>query len=531
MVYAISALKVDIMEIDSAHYAEMAREMKDTGSFLELKNRTVDDYLDKPPLIFWLSSLMFTLFGTSGFTFRLPAILASLLGFYSVFRFTKLHYGLESGLLAGMILLSSQAYFLYNQNFLTDTLLANFAIFSVWQLSEYLVKRKWYFFLGAFFGLAMAMLSKGPLGLMVPVCGFAVHLIYRREWSNIFRWEWLIGLVVILVILSPMMIGLYRQFGRTGLQFFFWTQSFGRLTGQSHWHNDSTPFFFVHTILWFLLPWSFLFLYGFLQNLFSMSRFSKYTEKVPELITTGGFLLSFLALSASRYKLPQYVLVLLPFAAVIASSAFIKLTGTPGVLVKKKIIIGLHHLISAVYLAGAIAVISFFFPQKNPIPWLILTVGVITFLYLLLSPKTVRYRLVFPIAVIAVIANLVLALYFYPGLMKYQPGKQMAADFLIIHPEPAGHLYGFRYHSPALDFHLGYAPPVINERKLERLLAKQGQVWIVTDNNGKNQLTNRLVATQKVFEHYPVQALTIKFLNHNTRDEVLGSTFLLKLVR
>jgi len=70
------------------------------------------------------------------------------------------------------------------------------------------------------------------------------------------------------VYLSPMLYGLYEQYdasgGRqtyngfitSGIRFYFWTQSFGRLTGESTWSNDTGPFYFIYTFLWAFLPWS-----------------------------------------------------------------------------------------------------------------------------------------------------------------------------------------------------------------------------------------------------------------------------------
>ncbi len=52
------------------------------------------------------------------------------------------------------------------------------------------------------------------------------------------------------ILLIPMSIGLYQQFdlhpekivngkhGVSGLRFFYWSQSFGRITGESPWKND-----------------------------------------------------------------------------------------------------------------------------------------------------------------------------------------------------------------------------------------------------------------------------------------------------
>src|SRR5205085_965020 len=119
-------------------------------------------------------------------------------------------------------------------------------------------------------GMAGAMLTKGPIGLMVPALAIATDAALKRSWSTFFRWQWLVAGVIIMIALSPMLIGLWYQFDEaggketyngfvpSGIKFYFWTQSFGRLTGESTWRNNTGPFFFVHTFLWAFLPWSVL---------------------------------------------------------------------------------------------------------------------------------------------------------------------------------------------------------------------------------------------------------------------------------
>ncbi len=91
LVYGIG-LFLDVMDVDATQYASMAREMLETGNYLKLYNR-YENYLDKPPLIFWLSALSYKLLGVSNFAYKLPSFLFSLLAAYSTYRLAKLYYG------------------------------------------------------------------------------------------------------------------------------------------------------------------------------------------------------------------------------------------------------------------------------------------------------------------------------------------------------------------------------------------------------------------------------------------------------
>ncbi|MDP4935318.1 MAG: hypothetical protein NWR30_11420, partial [Salibacteraceae bacterium] len=106
-----------------------------------------------------------------------------------------------------------------------------------------------------------------------------------------------------------MSIGLYQQWGFKGLRFYYWTQSFGRITGESEWNNHTGFEFFLHTFLWAFLPWSLLAIGAMANKLRQL--------KQGEYLTLGGFLLPFIALSFSKYKLPHYIFVTFPFLAIL----------------------------------------------------------------------------------------------------------------------------------------------------------------------------------------------------------------------
>ena len=134
LVYFFNML-IDIMDIDAAQYASISLEMLTNGSYLEVYHRGAD-YLDKPPMLFWLSSLSLGAFGINNFAYKLPAVLVIILGVYSTYRFTLMWYDRRKALYAALILASTQGMFLMTNDVRTDGMLTGFVIFSVWQLSR-----------------------------------------------------------------------------------------------------------------------------------------------------------------------------------------------------------------------------------------------------------------------------------------------------------------------------------------------------------------------------------------------------------
>src|SRR6516162_3836714 len=102
---------IPLMEIDAAQYANMSREMLIHKNFLQLYDRGAD-YLDKPPMLFWISAASMRLFGINDLAYRLPSLLFAILSIYSTFRFSKLYYEERMAYLSALVLASCQALFL-----------------------------------------------------------------------------------------------------------------------------------------------------------------------------------------------------------------------------------------------------------------------------------------------------------------------------------------------------------------------------------------------------------------------------------
>src|ERR1700679_564974 len=104
---------IDVMDVDAAQYASMSREMLASGHFLQVYDFG-RDYLDKPPFLFWVSSLSMKIFGVNNFAYRFPSFLFSLFAIFSTFKFASLYYKKEIAVLAAIVLASCQALFLIN---------------------------------------------------------------------------------------------------------------------------------------------------------------------------------------------------------------------------------------------------------------------------------------------------------------------------------------------------------------------------------------------------------------------------------
>ncbi|MBL7901543.1 MAG: glycosyltransferase family 39 protein [Bacteroidia bacterium] len=538
LVYVIGIVYVPLMDVDATQYASISLEMLNSGDYLHVIHHE-KDYLDKPPLIFWLGALFYKLFGVHVWSYRLPSFLFTILGIYSTYALGKLFYGKKTGLNAALIIYTTQAFFLMNHDVRTDTILTACIIFSSWQLAEFLQSGRFIYVLGGFTGIALGMLEKGPLGLVVPIMAIGTHILVRRDWKTLFKWQWLAGLLLTAVLLIPMCIGLYEQFdlhpekvvngrqGVSGLRFFFWEQSFGRITGENVWKDDSTVLFFTHTFVWSFIPWFLPAIMAFFSRLGQLIR-SGFKSTETEFLTLGGFLLPFIALSLSHYKLPHYVFVLYPFAAIFTASWLSELELKPSSFLKWTKVQSILCLVMALLL---VVFNVWFFPVYTSLYVSIATVLLLVLLlYAYRQYKHLPEIKLYSVSVFtAVFINFLLNTNFYPQLLNYQGGT-VASRYVKGKNIRADNCYSLNETSFALDVNTGINWVDGTPERIEKALKVKDELWLFTNHDGfMFAKDNYIISDYKRIEHFHVTAMTLPFLNPSTRKEVLEERYILQL--
>ncbi len=523
----VAGLAVKVMDIDAAQYAAMSREMLVNHHYLTVLWKGLD-YLDKPPLLFWLAALSFKLFGVSTIAYKVPSLLMTLLGFYATFRLGKLFYGKNVGLLAAILLSSCQAFIYFTNDVRTDANLAAAVILALWQIMELLQTRKTIYFFGACMGIALAMLAKGPIGLMVPLCAIGSYCFARREPGILFKWYWYAGLALVLLLLTPMLWGLYRQFGPRGLVFYFWTQSFGRITGQSAWRDSSGYFYFVHTFLWAFLPWMLLACYGIGVQIAQVVKRKTSPGGEKETLLLGGILLPFIALSCSHYKLPHYIFVVFPFVAIMTAKTVFDLFENPARKKALSVLSIVQTVVSVLLWVFALVCMTVFFPCKNLLIWLLMApCAILAFYY---SRKTFKgaVRLVLPSLISMLGVNLMLNLHFFPQLLSYQGGSH-AGLFVREHHIPVNRFFAYKISLGSVDFYAQSIVPRLDSASLKDMLQK-GEAWIYCGGPDGKAYIERLGYAPAVvdsFSNMHVAMVTGHALFYKTRPQAVGKQYII----
>lgn len=528
-IYLIGAFTIDLLDNDATQYFTIAMNMYDTGNYMDVTWRPDYNYLDKPPLLFWLSAFSFSVFGLHHFAYRLPSILINLLGIFSTYKLGKKLYNEQVGLLSSIIYAANFAVFVINHDVRTDTMLAGFVIFSIWQLYEYLQTKNKLHFILAFIGIGLSMSTKGPLGLLIPILSIGPFLVYQKRWKDIFKPEWLLGLVIVFITLTPMVYSVYQQHGMEGLKFHFWDQSFGRITGNTKWEDTTGPLFFVHSFLWSFLPWTILALIAYVKKW--IGAIKAYGKIDPfEIITLCGITLVFIAMSMAQYKLPHYIYVVFPLVSIITAD-YINNTFKQGRWEGFGSYISVSQIILNLLLWVAAGISFYIFPVKNLFTYIIV-IGFFTgFLYLFLKKENSVPKIFSSSLVTIIGVAFVMNLHFYPGLNPFQSGAAVGRDIKEMNIS-AGDVLIYKDHKPTTDVYAEMIIPRTMKRyQLDSIFNSDKPKYIFTCEDSFEELKLAGINTRiiKSYDDFHTSTLSLPFLNPATRAKSLRKCYLLEV--
>lgn len=506
---------------DSGLYAAITRQMVESGDWFNLKINDVP-YDQKPHLFFWLAGIGVELFGNTNFAFKLFPFLYGLAGIYFTYRLGKQLFSAEAGKLAALIAGTSQMFFLYFFDYHTDTVLQTGVVLALWQLAAYLQQKKRVNFIVGFVGVGLAMLTKGPIGAVIPFLGVLLYLLIKKDFKQIFHTKWLLGIVIVLIIISPSLVQLYQNFGINGIKFYFITNNVGRITGEVA--GSSTEYiFYIHTLLWAFLPWTIfvvIAIYSEIKNWFQHKN-----ESLWGFYLLGSVLILLVVFSISRGKAPNYFLIMVSPLAVISANRIFAFAS------KQK---ALKRLLDfQVMFVGLIAIAFLFILSYTGFisRWLAVgfsSISVILILALIRSRKlNLQITLLLSVIVIAGF-NLFFNAKVYPTLYAYQGAKQA----LEIYENERGEndvLLMLKLEEYEI-FYMANAP-VQGFAGWEEFYAflKNDRAWIYTTEEGY-QVVKQLAKEVKEVYEIPQQGmnhLTLEFLNSKTRENSLKSNYLI----
>ncbi|HEY7532011.1 MAG TPA: glycosyltransferase family 39 protein, partial [Nitrospiraceae bacterium] len=344
---------------DEGRNAEAGREMFETGDHLT-PTFNYELRVAKPVFLYWLMDYSYRLFGVNEFAARFPSALFGValivLQFFFLSRFKDRTIGLFGAL---MLLLNLEILGL-GRMALTDSVLIFFttaSLYGFWMgLHGTEGERKW---MWAFYvGMAVATLTKGPVGLVVPLLTAGLYLTWTRRWRDYWQHGSPISGTLLLILLAvPWYAAMFLIHGdayASGAK----AHTIGRFFGSMEGHGF-TIFFYIPVLLLGFFPWSGLLpvtLYRTLKDWYQLRR----SALLPNLSHTSELELFaalwvvgvFIFFTASSTRLPHYIGPLFPAAGILTACFWSKcLTDptTPGIRAAIHLTMGLGYVLAIAF--------------------------------------------------------------------------------------------------------------------------------------------------------------------------------------
>ena len=170
-----------LFDWDEINFAESAREMLLTSDYFSVQVN-FQRFWEKPPFFIWLQAASMKVFGVSEFAARFPNVLfglATLISFYIIGLRERSH---RFGLMWAILYLGSLLPTFYFKSGIIDpafNLFMFWAVYAAYKTQPAAYKSlKWPLICGLSIGLAI--ITKGPVGLLIPLLTILVIYIWRR---------------------------------------------------------------------------------------------------------------------------------------------------------------------------------------------------------------------------------------------------------------------------------------------------------------------------------------------------------------
>jgi 4-amino-4-deoxy-L-arabinose transferase-like glycosyltransferase len=318
IVYLASTTSRGVIDYDEGHYSQVAQQMVERGDWVTPYANGVR-FLEKPPLLYWLTAASFRIFGRNEFALRLPTALAVIALVWVVTLIARRASGERAAIIAGLCTAFSAGTYLFTRETLHDIWLVLFVTLAMYAFLEWYLDpmhslRRALLFYAA---LAGAVMCKSLVGVAFPVGIVVVFFLLAREQPKWRTLHVLPGSLLFLLLTVPWhWLAAFRNQGF--LYSFFVNEQFLRFFGK---HDPpvlwSVPLlaFWALVLVWFF-PWT-----AFLPAALAASRKpADSSERTLVKLTLAwvGVILGFFSISA---RLEHYAFPVLPALSLLVGAA------------------------------------------------------------------------------------------------------------------------------------------------------------------------------------------------------------------
>jgi len=363
--------KTSLWDIDEPNNAQCAREMK---ARLDPIVPTFNGKLrpDKPALIYWCMWLSYKWFesesnernthflgsllgvGTTEFSARFFSPLFGMATVALVFLSGNVLFSLNVGFWAGLILISTLLFNVSVRIATPDAALIFFINLAIFSFILGYEKRRGIYFHLFYLAMGLAVLTKGPMGIILPLATVFIFLLLKWDFSILKEMKIIKGFLLFSLITLPWYLLVGFKTNGAFLEGFLLKHNIHRFLHPMEGHRG--PIFFYLLVLPFaFFPWS-----GVLPYIFWAGHKRRINKKLTNAelflwLWIGIFILFF---SLAHTKLPTYINPIFPALAVLMAIYLEK--AVPWAI---KSLLHFNLFFALLWLFGGGAALSYFYPK------------------------------------------------------------------------------------------------------------------------------------------------------------------------
>ncbi|MBT7088814.1 glycosyltransferase family 39 protein [bacterium] len=296
-----------------ALYSRVAQEMVQNQEYLTLTLNGANWYVH-PPMYFWMVSQFCETFGWTEFNLRFLQGFFGILTIIATYLLGGVFFKRRIAFFGALVLGTSFYFYPMSHLAVFDNLLNFFMLFSLFCFFKAFYERdKINLWLPiAAVSTALAVLSKGPIGLVQQGMFILPFLIYKKDLKFFGQWIFLGSAALFFVIVAPwytyqlMVNG--KPFFDLALRDYTWYRFFGVV------ENQSGPWYYYFPVLLMFYPWIF-----YLPGVIAKSRNVMGDKKIKDFYVFSwmAMIITFLFFMAAQTKLPHYIILMFPFLSIL----------------------------------------------------------------------------------------------------------------------------------------------------------------------------------------------------------------------
>lgn len=248
---------ISLTNPDEVFYTLTAKEMVKHNTWL-VPYIFDQPQFEKPIFTYLLIRAGFLLFGMTNFAARFFPALFGVFGVLAVYALSMLGFKNEKkAFISSLVIMSSGLYIGLSRTVFTDMIFTVLILLSIlsffWGYSQRAKKDIGIILFFIFAGFAV--LTKGPLGALIPLLVIGAFLSIKKEIKFLFCKSFVWGILIFALISVPWYLLMIKKFGTTFTQEFFYNDHIRRLFEAEHLSNDTWYFYPAYMILC-MFPWS-----------------------------------------------------------------------------------------------------------------------------------------------------------------------------------------------------------------------------------------------------------------------------------